>query len=198
MIARAALGEQVEKRIRLRDADRAEDVGAAAQKGVRKQTDGRPDDRDARLGPRHAEQVFERVVEQRRAGDQQHVGLRHDFAGRLGRAEKRHFVGFERRRVLFEHEIRQAAPLQLLEERNKGADDDGAVAGAESLASNASTPARNSTIGCGRMSQQRSASAFKRRDPDRAADAVVGERLAHQVARRAAAHFARKRHRHRR
>ena len=57
--------------------------------------------------------------------------------------------------------IRQTAPFQLLQERNEGSDDDGAVARRGSHWHRTHRrPARNSTSGCGRRSPQRSARAF--------------------------------------
>jgi len=61
---RAAFGEQVEECVGPSDADRAEHIGAARQKGVRQQADGRADHRDPRFRPGQHQQILERAVEQ--------------------------------------------------------------------------------------------------------------------------------------
>ena len=51
MVAGAALGQEIEERIRLGDPHTAEDIRTAREKGIRQHADRRPDNRDPGLGP---------------------------------------------------------------------------------------------------------------------------------------------------
>ena len=198
MIARPALGEQVEKRIGLGDPHAAQNVGAAGEEGVGQHADGRPDDRDAGFGPRQRHQILERRVDQGRAGDQHDIGPRHDCGGLRRRAKERQLVRLECRGVLLQHQKGLPAPLQFLEERDERADHDNLVAGPDFGRVERVDARAQLDFGMRPALPAAFGERVYRGDPDGAADPVAGQRLARQVARQAAAYFARKRHRHRR
>src|SRR5260370_9501135 len=130
MVAGAAFGKHIAKSVRRGDPDGAENVRAAAQKRVRQQTDRRADHGHPGRRLRQPKQLFERVVDQCRPGDQQHIAVGYDRWRLIGGPEERKLLGFEGRRVLLEHQETVTASFELAQERHKRADDDDLVTGA--------------------------------------------------------------------
>ena len=85
----------------------------------------------------------------------------HDLGREVGRPVERHFLGFQRRRVLFEHQIGLPPALQFLEKRDEGADQHDPVAGADFGRVERIGAFQQLDAGQGRRRQASSASAFK-------------------------------------
>ena len=136
-------------------------------------------------GSRQCEQILERVVEEGRPGDQQHIGRGHDFRRQIGRAVERHLLGFERGRVLLQHQIGLAAALQLLQKRDEGADQDDALAFAYVARVERVGARQQRDPGIGAAAPAQFGERIQGGDADRAGEAVFGERALHQFGRRA-------------
>ena len=136
-------------------------------------------------GPRQGEQILERVVEEGRPGDQEHIGRRHDFRRQIGRAVERHLLGFERGRVLLQHQIGLMAALQLFQKRDEGADQDDALAFAYVARVERIGARQQRDPGIGAAAPAQFGERVQGGDADRAGEAVFGERALHQFGRRA-------------
>jgi hypothetical protein len=131
MIARAAFREELQELVGPRDADSSQNIYASPLKSVREQRDRRPDQGDMRIRADMREKIVQRVIEERGARGEHDIRSRQYLGSLMGRPEMRQFVRFEGPRIVFQHQIVDAAPLERPQERHEGADDHDPIAVAD-------------------------------------------------------------------